>query len=769
MIWDGVLRAPLTLCYASERYDKRTGLDTLHPSKKIKRRQSLTHILAVGALLFAVAPISWTADFAMCGPGFYIPPKPDFEGEPSSDRVEISADEAELSEEGVSLLSGNVQYSSGDRRLVAESLRYDKPNGHVLASGSVRVWDEGLFLYGEQANITLATDEAKVENADFILQDRHGRGSAQHLTLAGSQFVKVEDAFYTTCNPREEDWILKAKHIELDQVADIGYAHDVKVLFFDTPIFYTPFMTFPLSNRRKSGFLTPSAKVSGKTGFEVTVPYYFNIAPNLDATLSPRGMTERGLMIGGELRYLTTVGSGELSAEYLADDLETDQQRGLFVYRHRGEFSPGWSTDIDYNIVSDREYFEDFGNTLSVASTRHLNQRADIRYAAGRWSVLGRVQNYQTVDRTIAAVDRPYKRLPQVLFEYASPVRNRVFTYGTYAEAVHFDRRSSVTGIRLDVEPYLSYPVRTAGAFFIPTAKLRYTHYSLDDAAPGVSSDQNRFIPSFSIDSGLLFERNADLFGDQYVQTLEPRVYYLYKAFSDQSSLPVFDTAENTFSFVQLFRDDRFSGGDRVADLHQVSLALTTRLLNPDDGTELARASIGQIRHLRDRRVNLPDQPIQQDDSSNIVGEVSAKLLRPWTVNTGIQWNPHEGRTDRGIFGVRYKPDPDTVVNASYRFVRDAVETSDVSFRYPLRENIGLVSRWSYALADERTLEAVGGLEYEGCCWAVRAVARRFLSNTAGDYSNSVFLQLELKGLAGLGHNAEEFLQRSIPGYQNTF
>ncbi|MBT6274243.1 MAG: LPS assembly protein LptD, partial [Chromatiales bacterium] len=661
-----------------------------------------------------------------------------------------------------------VQYSKGERRLLAQELAYDKPNEQIVASGKLQLWDEGLFVSGERVSVNLATDEVRFETANFLLIDEHARGGAQKFALTDRNLVKIEDAFYTTCNPGQEDWIIKAKHIELDKVAEVGSAEDVTLEFFGTPVLYLPKMSFPLSNKRKSGFLTPSFRTGGETGFSVTVPYYFNIAPDFDATLSPRVMLKRGVMLGGEVRHLSHFGRSEMSAEYLPDDKVTDEKRGQFVFRHNGSFAPGWGADVDYNIVSDREYFEDFGNTLSVTSTRHLNQRADVTYAADRWSFLGRVQNYQTVDRTIAADDRPYKRLPQLLFNYDSRKGNYEFAYGFYAEGVNFDRRSSVDGLRLDAEPYVSYPMRTASAFLIPTAKLRYTHYSLNNTAAGVSNGQDRLVPSLSVDSGLLFERQAQLFGHSYVQTLEPRAFYLYKAFNDQTSLPIFDTSENTFSFAQLFRDDRFSGGDRVADVHQVSLAITSRVLDPR-GAEIARASIGQIRHLRDRRVNLPGQVRQTDDSSDFVGELSARISRAWTINAGMQWNPHENRTDRTTVGVRYKPDAGTVVNASYRFIRDAVETSDISFRYPLRHDIGVVGRWNYALSDERTLEAVGGIEYNSCCWAVRAIARRFLSDTTGNYTNGVFLQLELKGLAGLGSNAEKFLQRSIPGYQNTF
>ena len=707
--------------------------------------------------------------FAICGPGFAIPERPPFEGDPSKETIEITADEAELSDEGISLLRGNVQYGSGERRLLAESLTYDKPKGYVVASGSLKLWDNGLFVEGKRVEIDLGKDQVELQDPSFILQERHGRGGAQRMVISGRDLVQVEDAQYTTCNVGEEDWMLNAKHIALDKLEDVGTARDVTVEFMGQPIFYAPFLTFPLSNARKSGFLTPSFTIDDETGVEATIPYYFNIAPQLDATVWARPMTKRGGLVGGEVRYLTEFGGGDFSAEIVPHDTEDDETRGQVVFRHEGSFAPGWATNLEFSRVSDKEYFEDFGNTLNMTSTRHLQQLADVTYSRGNLSALARVQSFQTVDRTIAAQDRPYKRLPQVVVNYQTPERNRQLRYGVRAEGVSFDRRSSVTGVRADVEPFVSYPMRTASTFLIPTAKLRYTQYALDNTAAGIDDSPSRLIPTLSVDSGVFLERGTSMFGRNYVHTLEPRLYYLFQGFDDQRNIPVFDTGRNTFSFAQLFRDDRFNGADRVGDAHQFSVALTTRLLESGSGDELLRASIGQIHHFRDRRVQLPGAAVETTNSSDLVGELSARVTDAWSFTGGMHWSPDDNQTNRSIASLRYQPDDERVVNLAYRFVRDAVETSDVSFRWPLRHDIGLVGRWNYALADERTIDAFAGLEYNSCCWAMRAIARRFLSDISGDYSTSFFVQLELKGLAGLGRNAEKLLQRSIPGYKNPF
>ncbi|MEM7504866.1 MAG: LPS assembly protein LptD [Pseudomonadota bacterium] len=448
-------------------------------------RRSWTGALAALFLAPALLLLSQAAHadrtLELCGPGFAIPPKPDFGGDPNTETIEITADDAELSEEGISLLRGNVQYGAGERRLLAESMRYDKPNSHIRATGKLKLWDEGLFVNGESAELDLSKDEADFRDATFLIEDSQGRGSAQRVVLSGNELVRIEDATYTTCSPQQEDWKLTAEHIRLDRVEDVGTARDVTVEFMGMPIFYSPWMTFPLSDARKSGLLTPSFGVSGETGLETTIPYYFNIAPNLDATASARIMTNRGLMVGGEFRYLMPNYSGELRGELVPNDLEDDDTRALVSFRHRHRFSPYTTGLINYDRVSDRSYFEDFGNKLKVTSTQHLDQRVEMQYGRSGFSLLGRVQNYQTVDRTIPGASRPYKRLPQISMSYFTPERNRTMRYGVRAEGTYFEREASIDGARLDVTPSVSYPMRTAGTFMIPTAKLRYTHrFSMD-------------------------------------------------------------------------------------------------------------------------------------------------------------------------------------------------------------------------------------------------------------------------------------------------
>lgn len=722
------------------------------------------------ACMLVASPQAQARDeFANCGPGLQMPARPDFEGDLDRKVIQISADDADLSEEGISLLRGNVQYNNGDLRLASERMRYDKPKERVRGRGNVRLWERDLFITAQEAELNTLSGAWDVRNGSYIRPEKHARGDVQRMTLTAEDIIRVEEGTYTTCNPDDDAWILEANHIELNQLTDVGTATDVKILVKGVPVFYTPWMTFPLSDKRKSGLLAPVVGVSGSTGVDITVPYYFNLAPHFDATFAPRVMSQRGVMAAGDFRYLGENGGGQIAAEFLPDDLEDSGARGGVSFQYDHRFSSYWTAKVDYSRVSDSEYFEDFGNSLPVTSNSFLPQLAETIYNRDGWQLHARALNYQTVDSTVPKSSRPYRVLPQLRLSRFPTLRNRELAVGGFVDTTYFDNSSRVNGVRFSAEPYVSFPMRTPGTYFIPTAKIRYAHYELDNTAPGVSDSQDRFVPGFSLDTGAVFERDTSLFGDAVVQTLEPRVYYLFNTFDDQSDVPVFDSSEYTFTFAQLFRDNRFTGGDRVADAHQVSLALSSRLLDPASGDELARGSIGQIFHLRDRRVQLPGGAIGRDSTSDLVGEVAANLARGWSANAGGIYDPHEGRTERATIGVRYQPAPDKVVNASYRFVRGTSETTDLSARWPVMDDVGLVGRWTYALADERTLDAFGGIEYDTCCWTVRAVGRRSLADTTGDYNNSVFLQFELKGLAGVGRSTERFLERSIPGYQNPF
>lgn len=708
--------------------------------------------------------------WSQCGPGWVLPEKPEVERDPADpDATFVTADSADMVEGGVSVLTGNVIIDRGGEQINADKVSYDQPRQIIEAEGDVRYWNDGFYASGDRGTLSLQSEQSTLENASFTDLPSHGRGTAEHVELTGQDLVNARKATYTTCNPGSADWLLTASRIKLDRAEDVGTARNVWVKFKKVPVFYSPWLSFPLSDKRKTGFLVPSFRVSGSTGVEATVPYYFNIAPNYDATLALRPMSDRGLQTQGEFRYLTTWGEGLIGGEFLAEDREFNDDRTAFRFQHAGEFVPGWRADATYDWVSDSDYFEDLGTELAISSRSFLERRADLTYTGDAFWARARAQGFQTIDETVAADERPYERLPQLYMATSLKERNRRLNLGGFAEAVNFERDLGVTGARTDLRPTLYYPYRTAGAFVVPSVSLRYTYYKLEGVAAGADEEPDRTVPTASLDGGLFFERSLNIGDGSFIQTLEPRLFYLYVPFKNQQDLPVFDTGEYTFTFSQLFREDRFSGADRVADANQLSLAVTSRLLS-SSGEEIVRGSIGQIRYFRDRKVTLPDESRQTQDGSDLAAELALSFARRWRALGAILWNPSDEQTNRSTLSLRYQPDQRRVINLGYRFIRELnEEQTDVSMAWPLARNWRAVGRFNYSLKQNTTLEAFAGIEYESCCWGLRLVGRRYLSSSDGDHSNAIFLELELKGLAGVGTATSGFLEQSIPGYRNEF
>ncbi|NCF29807.1 MAG: LPS assembly protein LptD, partial [Gammaproteobacteria bacterium] len=715
----------------------------------------LSHHLAITtcaliALLWQYPSKAAEAEWAQCGNVLQLPPRPVFAFSPSDPQaVEMSGDVANVQEGGISKLSGNVEVQRGTRQLKSDHLEYHEAEELIDVQGNVQFWDEGTYVASERAHLDLRAETTELYANDYIFLDNHSRGEAAEAVITSKKLITVNDADYTTCNPGSNAWKLHAQELELDYAEDVGTARDVWFEISDVPVFWTPYATFPLSDKRKSGLLVPRVRISNSTGFDLTIPYYFNIAPNHDATLAGRLMTNRGVQLQGEYRYLTSRGGGLLAGEYLPDDKQTDGYRGAFRFQHGGSFAPRWNSNINYNWVSDSDYFTDLGTNLAIASRSFLEQTGDVNYAGNGWSGLARVQAFQTIDDTIAPENRPYKRLPQLRIAATERRRNRKFNPGGHGEFVNFDRDNGVIGQRVDLMPTLSFQQRDAAWFIAPKAGLRFTHYDLENTAPAQSNSLTRTIPTASVDAGMFFERDWSVGDRGLLQTLEPRLFYLYVPFKHQDDLPIFDTGTFDFTYAQLFAENRFTGADRVGDANQLSIALTSRLLASSTGEEYLRLNVGQIRYFRDREVTLPGTPVETSNASPLVVDLTATIARQWQFSTGIQWDIGEDRITKNNTGLRYQPDPLRVVNLSYRFAPDNFEQADTSIAWPIAKDWRFVGRFAYSLAQNKTVEAFGGIEYESCCWAFRTVIRRYLSGTQTE--NAFFFQLEFKGLTGTG------------------
>ncbi|MDQ7017462.1 MAG: LPS assembly protein LptD, partial [Gammaproteobacteria bacterium] len=582
---------------------------------------------------------------------------------------------------------------------------------------------------------------------------------------------------YSTCLASQEDWVVVAKEMVLNPNTEVGTAKHAYLSFKGVPFLYTPFFSFPLGESRKSGFLAPVIENSSSRGLEVNAPYYWNIKPQADATLTPRWMSERGTQILSEMRYLDRWGDWYLDADYLDRDQKLNNEKRYFYrLRHNALIDRRWHTSIDAGEVSDKGYFNDLGNRLSVATVTHLERRADVAYHADRYILSSRIQNFQTLDDSIVVARRPYQRMPQLNFDGRFPdLLQGSLKYDVDVELVRFDRENSDTGLRFDSTSKVSWPYRKTAGFFTPSLSLRHSQYALNRVSAGAQQIQ-RTVPLLSLDAGLYFDREPASKGEP-LQVLEPRLYYLNAPFTSQDEIPLFDSSQLGFSYAQLFRNNRFTGGDRVADANQLSAGLTYRLIDSDNGQEMMSGSLGQIYYFADREVTLrPTQEVDVRSQSDLIAEAKGRFSQNWSVNTAFLLNADTGNADRVDFQFRYRRDNEHIANVRYLFSQTAQEKVlseqvDLAMRWPLSKQWRVMARWNYSLKEEKVLDSFAGLEYESCCWLLRLVGREFLNVVNGrilddQTQTALYAQLVLKGLAPVGQGPRKLLEDGIIGYR---
>jgi LPS-assembly protein len=529
------------------------------------------------------------------------------------------------------------------------------------------------------------------------------------------------------------------------------------------PILYSPYFTFPIDDQRKSGFLAPQIAERERTGLDISIPYYFNLAPNYDLTLEPRYLSKRGIQINSDFRYLLPRSEGQFAWDYLPHDDQTDEARGYVNLQHETYFGSGWQLIAGIEEISDESYFEDMGDSLSITSQTHLNRFVDIGFFAPSWSLRSRFQNYQTIDVLIDPADRPYERAPQLLFEGLWSAN--LWSFDSTTELVNFNRDVGVTGWRLDSTQEVSLRFARAGMYLTPAAAWRQTNYWLDDVAPGNDDMPTRSLPIASVDAGMRFERDAGA-DRRWIHTVEPRILYVNVPFEDQSQLPVFDTIEPDYNLVQLFRKYQFVGPDRIADTDQLSFGVTTRLIRAASGEERLSATLGRTHYLTSPTVTLPGQVPSTASDSDYVAELAMSLSRTWDLALGYQWNSETNSTVRAETRFEYRPQDDRLFGFGYRLRQGVLEQGDLSMVWPLGGSWRFIGRYSYSLLEEEPLEQFVGLEYEACCWRVRLTGREYISRRTGETDSAIAIQFELKGLSQRPPAPEELLDRGILGYR---
>ena len=663
--------------------------------------------------------------------------------------VSVKTRQFEAQKEGMAEAREQVELRRADQLLTTELLQYDPQTEVVTMPGKVFYEDSVIHISGSDATYNFLEESGSFYDVDYGLMGSSAKGVATDVTLSSGTHSILHGLQFTTCPGETPEWLLKAKELELDFEDGVGTVKGAQLRFFDVPFIYLPYMTFPIDDRRKSGFLYPYISTANDNGLEFSIPYYWNIAPEQDATITPRYFTQRGFMLTGEYRFITPRSGGELDFDYLGNDQKTGERRFHYSFSHEARFTSRWTSQLLVDRVSDDQYFQDFSNSLAAASRQYLRSTYGI-YGSGRhWQLRTYIDDFQVVDDAVDPINSPYTRLPRVFFDLDRPLGRSGLRLQMDAEFVYFDRDIGVTGTRFDIYPRIEWSLETDWGYMRPNAGYRYTSYDLNwHGLPGDESP-SRGTSILSFDTGLFFERDSK---KGNLQTLEPRLFYLYVPYVRQRELPDFDSAPYTFGFSQLFNYNTFTGGDRQADANQLTLALTTRSMDQLSGRELWSLSFGQILYFENQRVlSVDGTPLLNENASPFIAEFLLHLTSRLDARIGTQWDWQDSRFDVAVLGATYISPGGMRLGGEYRFRRDSVDQFDIRYYQPINESWRVLGRVNYSLLDSDLLSAEAGFEYDSCCWALRLVAKRFLRNREGDYRDAIYLQLVLKGLGDFG------------------
>ncbi len=680
--------------------------------------------------------------------------------------------------------TGAVELKHGEKTLTAERIKYFQQTEDTEIEGVFRLDRPKDVLEGADLKLNLETEVGQMSTPNYYIKEGGGRGTGDKMFFEGKGHYRLENGSYTTCTIDDDDWYIQADELKIDNEKQIGTARNVSVRLKDVPILYLPWMDFSYSGKRKTGMLAPIFGNTARSGADLALPFYINIAPNIDATIAARLMSKRGFMLNNELRYLGESFRGKFLADILPTDIDTNQTRYGISFEHNQHLGRGWNSNFNYNRVSDDRFFRDLTNNLSQTSRINLLQQGLVSYngglgAGGSINFTTMVQRFQTLQdprAPTAVFISPYKRLPQVTLGMSK--RNVAgLDFDLVTSWTNFSHPTRIDGKRLTLFPNVSLPMRNAFGYITPKFGLHYTRYSLDSEVNNKGKDLDRTVPIFSLDSGVVFDRQMAIGGKRFIQTLEPRAFYVYAPYRDQSFLPNFDSAESDFSFAQMLTENRFSGNDRINDANQVTMAITSRLLEPDTGIERIRVAVGQQFRFNDRRVILGSTQVTSR-RADFIAALAGRITKEFSTDINIQLDQKSLRTEKIRAGISYQPELGKVINLGYRYTRDvreridipinqlntAIKQVDTSIQWPIFSNWHTVARINYSLRDDRLLAGLAGFEYIACCWKMRVVLQKLTTATQRT-TTAVFVQLELNGLMEIGSNPLRVLQQSIPGY----
>jgi len=685
---------------------------------------------------------------------------------------------------------GTVRLRRRGQAVYADWLRYDKPEDEVNARGNVRFELRGDVLEGTRLQYKIDTERGAIEKPKYQLRvgATNGRGEGDRIVFEGQGKYRVLGGNYTSCPLDSEDWYLRAKEIDIDKERQIGTVRNASVVFLGAPILYTPYASFSLDRERKSGFLAPTFGSTGNSGYEASIPYYWNIAPNRDATFTPREMSKRGAMLTTEFRYLDPKYSGILSYEVLPQDrVKNDADRYALNLQHNQNWGNGWTGNLNIQKVSDDTYFTDLSTQIAATSQSVLPRSGSLSKTGtwgndGSWNATALMQHWQTLQTDPSnPITPPYNR-DQLSFN-AAKLNLGPTDFELASSLVNFTQPTLPEGRRFVAYPSLSLPLQSSFGYVTPKIGVHMTQYEIDQSATTPTTGISRIVPIFSTETGMVFERNTTLAGQGLRQTLEPKIYYVYIPTRNQNQIPVFDSAQQDINTATLYTENQFSGSDRINDANQVTMGVTSRLLQENSGIERLRAALAQRFYFKSQEVTLPGVTPRDSTSSDLLAALSGTVAPHWTADVGWQYTTDTSQTQRANVGTRFQPDPGKVLNLSYRYTSSAINTPsqpvgapaptqpvtalrqvDLSGQWPLTGRLSAVARWNYSLVDSRLVEGLAGFEYNGGCWEFRVVAHSFATSSTTSVS-SVFVQLQLNGVSNIGSNPLEVLKRNIGGY----
>jgi len=742
----------------------------------------------------ALALVCALPELAVAQQGLQLRPQPSLIDLPASNKdgtpTYMEGDRMQGHSDRETEAQGSARFRGRGQSIAADWMRHDKRDNELTAIGNVRMEQGAEVTEGARLRYNLDTERGLMESARYSLSPKdtgnapgsrstampfNARGTADRVVFEGPGLFRAQQSTYTTCEPGDDSWLFRAREMLIDNNNNRGTGSDAYVDFLGHTIFYTPYLSFTLHQERKSGFLAPTYGNSSTSGFELKIPYYWNMAPNRDMTITPHLMTKRGLQLRSEFRYLEPSYNGQLDLEYLPNDNITGTNRELFKFSHTQTFSNGWTGVVDLNKVSDGKYFTDMSTQIALTSQTHL-VRQGILSRGGTWGNGGiygfsaMAQGWQTLQTDpLVPVTAPYSRRPQLTFtaQNQDVLRGDFDFYSSY---VDFSHPTLANGKRAVAYPSMSFPLTTPYAFVTPKIGVHMTRYAMEQNNPAALPDSSRVLPTFTADSGLIFERGTSLFGKSYTQTLEPKLYYVYIPYRDQSRMPNFESGVQDINFATIYSENQFSGNDRINDANQITLGVNSRLINPDTGVEALRAGIAQRYYFHPPQVTLPGVAPNNSSRSDLLAALGGNIAPNVAGDLGWQYSTDTHQTKRMNVAARYQPEQGKVLNLSYRHRAnspnqvDGFRQVDFSGQWPITGRWNAVGRWNYSILDKQLVEAVAGFEYNGGCWSMRVAGHRLTTSTTTT-TTGIFIEVELNGATSVGSNSLEMLRRNISGY----